>query len=54
MKLKEFLQGMEKECVDMVNLRLDFDLGIDTDMSVNDKSHNRIKFTVIKKGDKKK
>ena len=48
MKLKEFLQLMQVEFVDLVNLKLEFDLGIDTDMSINDKSLNRIKFSIIK------
>ena len=54
MKLKEFMRHMEKELEDFINLRIEFDLGIDTNMNVNDKSHNRIKFSIIKMKPKKK
>ena len=54
MKLKQFLKHMEKEFEDMINIKVDLDLGIDTDMNINDKSHNRIRFSIIKKGPKKK
>ena len=54
MKLKNFLKLMEKELVDFINLKIDFDLGIDTNMNVNDKSKNRIRFTIIKKKPKKR
>ncbi len=54
MKLKKFLQVMEKELEDFINMKIDFDLGIDIDMSINDKSQNRIKFSIIKQNPKKK
>ncbi len=54
MKLKEFMKSMEKELVDFINLKIDFDLGIDTNMNVDDKSKNRIRFTIIKIKSKRK
>ena len=45
---------IEKELEDFINLKIDFDLGVDIDMSINDKSHNRIKFSIIKMKPKKK
>lgn len=54
MKLKQFLRAMEKEMEDMINIKIDFDLGIDTSMDVNNKSLNRIRFSIIKKAPKKK
>ncbi len=49
MKLKQFLKYMEKEFEDMINVKIDLDLGIDTNMNViNDKCNNRIKFSIIK------
>ena len=54
MKLKDFLIKMEKECEDLVNIRIDFDLGLDINMDVNEKSKNRIRFSIIKSGGKKK
>ncbi len=54
MKLKEFMIVIEKQLEDFINLRIDFDLGIDTNMDINDKSLNRIKFSIIKQGPKKK
>ena len=54
MKLKDFLIAMEKECEDLVNIRIDFDLGLDINMDVNEESRNRIRFSIIKSGGKKK
>lgn len=56
MKLKDFMLTIEKELEDFINLKIDFDLGIDTNMDVIDlgSSPNRIKFSIIKKKPKKK
>ncbi len=54
MKLKEFLRCMEREFVDLINIKIEFDLGIDTNMNISDKSRNRIKFSIIKQAPKKK
>lgn len=49
MKLSEFLKLIEKEFEYFKNMKILFDLGIDTNMNINDKSQNRIKFAIIKK-----
>jgi len=54
MKLKDFMLTIEKELEDFINLKIDFDLGVDTSMNVNGESKNRIKFTIIKTKPKKK
>jgi len=54
MKLKEFLKNMEKELEDFINLKIFFDLGIDTNMDINGESKNRIKFSIIKSKPKRK
>jgi len=54
MKLKEFLQSMEKETEDFINMKYDFDLGIDTNMNVVGESKNRIRFSIIKIKPKKR
>jgi len=53
MKLKDFMLSIEKALEDFINLKIDFDLGIDTNMNVNSESKNRIRFTIIKTKPKK-
>lgn len=54
MKLKDFMLTIEKELEDFINLKIEFDLGVDTYMNVCDDSKNRIKFSIIKMKPKKK
>lgn len=48
-KLSKYIKDTLKEAKDE-SLSVDFDIGVDTDMEVNDESLNRIKFTAYQNG----
>lgn len=52
MKLNEYIKKHLKEIdkiEDIKSCEIEFNLGVDTDMNISQKSSNRVKFTVVRK-----
>ena len=47
MKLSQYIKKTLKELIEIPTIGVNFEVGLDIDMKVNDKSKNRISFTVI-------
>lgn len=47
MKLSKYIKKTLKEMDGTISFSINFDVGIDTDMTVNNKSKNRVSFMVV-------